>query len=218
MDLNYTPEETAFREEVRTFLKEKVPARLSAKVKAGKRLTKADYELWHSILNERGWLAIHWPKEYGGTGWTPIQKHIFEEESVEAGTPRIIAFGLSMLGPVLIQFASEEHKKKYLPRILNGDDWWARAIRSPAQVPTWPPCRRAPSATATIMSSTARRPGRPLASTATDVLPCAHLDRRQAAGRHFFPAHRHEHAWHRGPPDHHLWMASTRSTMSSSRT
>ena len=131
MDLNYTPEETAFREEVRTFLKEKVPARLSAKVKAGKRLTKADYELWHSILNERGWLAIHWPKEYGGTGWTPIQKHIFEEESVKAGTPRIIAFGLSMLGPVLIQFASEEHKQKYLPRILNGEDWWAQGYSEP---------------------------------------------------------------------------------------
>lgn len=131
MDLNYTADEIAFRDEVQTFLAEKVPPRLSAKVKAGKRITKADYELWHSILNERGWLAIHWPKEYGGTGWTPIQKHIFEEECVKAGTPRIIAFGLSMLGPVLIQFASEEHKQKYLPRILSGEDWWAQGYSEP---------------------------------------------------------------------------------------
>lgn len=131
MDLNYTAEEDAFRDEVRAFLAEKVPPRLSAKVKAGKRITKADYELWHSILNERGWLALHWPKEHGGTGWTPIQKHIFEEECVAAGTPRIIAFGLSMLGPVLIQFASDEQKLKYLPRILNGDDWWAQGYSEP---------------------------------------------------------------------------------------
>jgi alkylation response protein AidB-like acyl-CoA dehydrogenase len=131
MDLNYTADEIEFRDEVRTFLKEKVPVRLSAKVKAGKRITKEDYELWHSILNERGWLAVHWPAEHGGTGWTPIQKHIFDEECVAAGTPRIIAFGLSMLGPVLIQFASDEHKQEYLPRILNGDDWWAQGYSEP---------------------------------------------------------------------------------------
>ncbi len=131
MDLNYTADEVAFRDEVRTFLKEKLPARLSTKVKAGKRITKEDYELWHSILNERGWLALHWPKEHGGTGWTPIQKHIFEEECVSAGTPRVIAFGLSMLGPVLIQFASDAHKNTYLPRILNGDDWWAQGYSEP---------------------------------------------------------------------------------------
>ena len=131
MDLSYTPQEEAFREEVRAFLKEKVPPSLSAKVKANKRITKADYELWHSLLNERGWLAIHWPKEYGGTGWTPVQKHIFEEECVAAGTPRVIAFGLSMLGPVLIQFASDAQKNYYLPRILNGDDWWAQGYSEP---------------------------------------------------------------------------------------
>ena len=131
MDLNYTAEEIAFRDEVRSFLKDNVPARLSDKVKASKRLTKADYEEWHSILNARGWLALHWPKEYGGTGWTPIQKHIFEEECVAAGTPRVIAFGLSMLGPVLIQFASDAQKEHYLPRILNGDDWWAQGYSEP---------------------------------------------------------------------------------------
>ncbi|MBU2533183.1 MAG: acyl-CoA dehydrogenase family protein [Alphaproteobacteria bacterium] len=131
MDLSYTPEELAFRDEVRAFLKDKLPERLSSKVKAGKRITKEDYQLWHGLLNERGWLALHWPVEYGGTGWTPVQKHIFEEEAVAAGTPRIIAFGLNMLGPVLIRFASEEQKQYYLPRILNDEDWWAQGYSEP---------------------------------------------------------------------------------------
>ena len=131
MDLAYTPEEQAFRTEVRAFLKEKLPERLSAKVKGGKRLTKDDYQTWHRILSEKGWLALHWPVEYGGTGWTPVQKHIFEEESVAAGAPRVIAFGLSMLGPVLIAFGSEQQKQIYLPRILKDEDWWAQGYSEP---------------------------------------------------------------------------------------
>ncbi len=131
MDLSYTADERAFRDEVRGFLKDRLPASLAAKVKGGKRLGKADYQLWHSRLNERGWLALHWPKEYGGTGWTPVQKHIFEEECVAAGSPRIIAFGLNMLGPVLIQFANDVQKNHYLPRILNDEDWWAQGYSEP---------------------------------------------------------------------------------------
>ena len=69
MDLNFTPEEEAFRAEVQAFLKDKLPARIANKVKAGQRLTKADQDEWHAILNERGWLANHWPEEYGGPGW-----------------------------------------------------------------------------------------------------------------------------------------------------
>src|SRR6056297_1405328 len=131
MDLNYTPEEEAFRHEVRAFLKDKLPPALSAKVKAGKRLTKDDYVTWHQLLNSKGWLAINWPTEYGGPGWTPVQKHIFEEETVAAGTPRIIAFGLNMLGPVLINFGTDEQKKHYLPRILSDEDWWAQGYSEP---------------------------------------------------------------------------------------
>ena len=131
MDLSYTPEEAAFRAEVRAFLKDNLPERLSAKVKAGKRLTKDDYQTWHRILSAKGWLAINWPEEWGGPGWTPVQKHIFEEECVAAGTPRIIAFGLNMLGPVLIKYGSEEQKQTYLPRILNDEDWWAQGYSEP---------------------------------------------------------------------------------------
>lgn len=131
MDITYTDEEKAFRDEVRQWLKDNLPPALAAKVRGHKRLTKADYEDWQAKLNERGWLAWHWPVDRGGAGFTPVEKHIFEEELIAAGAPRIIPFGVNMLGPVLIEFGSEEHKKKYLPRILNGDDWWAQGYSEP---------------------------------------------------------------------------------------
>jgi alkylation response protein AidB-like acyl-CoA dehydrogenase len=131
MDLTFTPEELAFRDEVRAFIADKVPARLAAKVREGKHLSKADMEEWHAILNARGWLASHWPKEYGGTGWSAVQKFIFDNECALANTPRIVPFGLSMLGPVLIKYGNEAQKRHWLPRILNGDDWWAQGYSEP---------------------------------------------------------------------------------------
>ena len=131
MDLNYSTEETAFREEVRTFLEEKLPKRLSEKVRLGKRLSKADYEEWHAILNARGWLAGSWPVEFGGTGWNAVQRHIFEEETTQAHAPRIVPFGLTMLGPVLQKFGNREQQDYFLPRILNGDHWWCQGYSEP---------------------------------------------------------------------------------------
>ncbi|MEM1047822.1 MAG: acyl-CoA dehydrogenase family protein [Pseudomonadota bacterium] len=131
MDMSFSSDERVFQDEVRTFLREKLPARLSAAVKAGKRLKKADYEEWHSLLNERGWLAVTWPEEYGGTGWSAVQRHIFEEECCAAGAPRTVPFGVNMLGPVLLKFGSEEQKAHYLPRILDGTDWWCQGYSEP---------------------------------------------------------------------------------------
>ena len=131
MELGYSAGELVFREEVREFLAENLPARMSSKVKLGKRLTKADLEEWHAILNARGWLAVNWPTEWGGTGWTAVQKHIFDEEMWAAGAPRIVPFGLSMLAPVLMKFGSEEQKSHYLPRILDGTDWWCQGYSEP---------------------------------------------------------------------------------------
>lgn len=104
---------------------------LSDKVRKAQRLTKDYYLEWHAFLRERGWMARHWPVEHGGTGWTPVQKHIFEEECVAAGAPRSIPFGLNMLGPVIIRFGTEAQKVYYLPRILNDDDWWAQGYSEP---------------------------------------------------------------------------------------
>ncbi|MDR5753361.1 MULTISPECIES: acyl-CoA dehydrogenase family protein [unclassified Caballeronia] len=131
MDLNFTPEEEAFREQVVRFLQDKLPPRLSDKVRNGRRLTRADMAEWHAILNEQGWLANHWPHEYGGPGWNAVQKFIFENECALAGAPRIVPFGVNMLGPVLIKYGSEAQKRHWLPRILDGSDWWCQGYSEP---------------------------------------------------------------------------------------
>ena len=131
MDLSYSPDELAFRDEVRTFLREKLPADISGRIKGGKRLNKDDLVRWHAILNEKGWLAQHWPKEHGGAEWGPVQRHIYEEECAQFGAPTAVPFGINMLGPVLLAFASEEQKSHYLPRILSGEDWWCQGYSEP---------------------------------------------------------------------------------------
>ncbi|OWU81026.1 acyl-CoA dehydrogenase family protein [Phaeobacter sp. 22II1-1F12B] len=131
MDLNYTEEEIAFRDEVRAFLDEKLPKELSDKVAARDHLGKEDMERWHAILNEKGWLAPNWPKKFGGAEWNAVQKHIFEEETARANAPRIVPFGLSMLAPVLQAFGSKEQQDYYLPRILSGEDWWCQGYSEP---------------------------------------------------------------------------------------
>jgi alkylation response protein AidB-like acyl-CoA dehydrogenase len=131
MELHYSPEEQAFREEVRQFLKEKLPADIAAKVKADKRVGRDDIVRWQKILNEKGWLAQHWPKQYGGTGWSPIQRHVWEEEAAAAGAPGTVPFGLSMVAPVIIKFGTEEQKQRYLPRILTSEDWWCQGYSEP---------------------------------------------------------------------------------------
>jgi len=131
MDINYTAEERAFRDEVRTFLNDKLPKDIASKVKEHKRLGKEDTIRWQKILNEQGWLALHWPVEHGGTGWSPIQKHIFEEECAEAGAPTVLPFGVNMVAPVIIKFGTQEQKDHYLPRILRSDDWWCQGYSEP---------------------------------------------------------------------------------------
>jgi len=131
MDLSYTDEERAFREEVRQFLAEKLPKELSEKVRRGQELTKDDHERWHAILNDQGWLATNWPKEFGGTAWNAVQRHIFEEEAAAHHAPRIVPFGLSMLAPVLQKFGSKEQQDYWLPRILSGEDWWCQGYSEP---------------------------------------------------------------------------------------
>ena len=131
MELTFTPEEEAFRTEVRSFLKQYLPERLSSKVRDSLHLSKADMDEWHDILNRRGWLANHWPKQYGGPGWTAVQKFIFELECALAHSPRIVPFGVGMLGPVLIKYGNEAQKARWLPRILSGEDWWCQGYSEP---------------------------------------------------------------------------------------
>ena len=131
MDLGYSESEVAFRRQVREFLADKLPKRIAALVKSGKRLAKRDFEEWQAILHARGWLAPSWPRKFGGTQWSSVQKHIFDEESSMAGAPRVVPFGVNMLGPVLIKFGSHQQKAHYLPRILDGSDWWCQGYSEP---------------------------------------------------------------------------------------
>ncbi|GMG83504.1 acyl-CoA dehydrogenase family protein [Paralimibaculum aggregatum] len=131
MDLDLSPGEAAFRDEVRAWLAAALPARIRDKVRAQKRLTKADHEAWHALLAGRGWLCLHWPRALGGAGFTPVQKHIFEAEMVAADAPRIVPFGPNMLGPVLIEFGTAAQKAHCLPRILSGADWWCQGYSEP---------------------------------------------------------------------------------------
>ena len=131
MDLNFTDQERAFQSEVQTFLADNLPDDIAAKVRLGDGLTKDMMDLWHSILNAKGWLATTWPKAFGGPGWTPVQKHIFEEECCRAYAPRIVPFGLNMLGPVLQKFGTAEQQESILPRILSGEDWWCQGYSEP---------------------------------------------------------------------------------------
>ncbi|MEM9139473.1 MAG: acyl-CoA dehydrogenase family protein [Pseudomonadota bacterium] len=131
MDLNYSAEDLAFQADIRSWLAERLPKRLSDKVRNGTRLVKEDYLEWHAMLRERGFLAQMWPVEHGGTGWGPAQKAIFDEEIVAAAAPRVVPFGLNMLGPVLIKFGTDAQKDYYLPRIMNDDDFWCQGYSEP---------------------------------------------------------------------------------------
>lgn len=131
MDLNYTTEDLAFRDTVRAYLATHLPQDLQDKVLHHKRMAKDDLVRWHKILAKQGWVGTGWPIEYGGTGWSAVQQHIWEEECATAGTPRILPFGVSMVAPVIMAFGNEAQKRYYLPRILNCDDWWCQGYSEP---------------------------------------------------------------------------------------
>jgi alkylation response protein AidB-like acyl-CoA dehydrogenase len=131
MDLHYSDEDLAFRDQVRAFLDSHLPEDLRAKVLGHMRLSKDDFVRWHRILAKQGWVAPGWPVEYGGPGWTPVQRHIFEEECARAGTPRVMPFGIDMVAPVIMAFGSQEQKDYFLPRILSCEDWWCQGYSEP---------------------------------------------------------------------------------------
>jgi alkylation response protein AidB-like acyl-CoA dehydrogenase len=131
MDLNFTDEELAFRDEVRAFLESSVPTETRRAVLEGLEVSRDDTVRWQQILHRQGWGGPNWPRELGGTGWDPVRQFIFEEESAAAGAPRLLPFGLKMVGPVIMRFGNAAQQKRFLPRILSGEDWWAQGYSEP---------------------------------------------------------------------------------------
>ncbi len=131
MDLNYSPEEAAFRDEVRVWIGANLPGELRDRVLSYRELSKDDLLRWHKTLAKKGWIAPHWPKEWGGTDWTVVQRYIFEEECGAAGAPPIVPFGVRMCAPVLLRFGTDAQKQRFLPRMYNGEDFWVQGYSEP---------------------------------------------------------------------------------------
>lgn len=131
MDLSFSPQELAFRTQVREFLETRLPAHISEAVRSGIELPRSTHQEWHEILGRKGWLCTTWPKEYGGPGWTPVERYIFDLEANRHHAPRIVPFGPNMLGPVVQFFGTDRQKAEILPRILSGEDWWAQGFSEP---------------------------------------------------------------------------------------
>lgn len=131
MDLTYTNNEIAFREEVRAFIEASLPKDIRETHFGFRRHSWDQMFRWHKIVAAQGWVAPSWPVEFGGTGWSPVQQYIFDEEAMLAGAPRLRPFGLKMLGPVLIRYGTDAQRAYFLPRILNGDDYWCQGFSEP---------------------------------------------------------------------------------------
>jgi alkylation response protein AidB-like acyl-CoA dehydrogenase len=131
MNLDFTPDELAFRDEARAFIRDNYPPALREAQKARRPLRKEEYLSWHKVLAKKGWVAPSWPVEHGGAGWTPTQKYIWSEELARADCVGIMPFGITMLGPVLYTFGAEAQKQRFLPDIFAGNVWWCQGYSEP---------------------------------------------------------------------------------------
>lgn len=132
MDLDFTPEDIAFRDEVRAFVVREYPSWLRDKSQRNEPLEREDYVAWMRILAGRGWLAWSWPKQFGGPGWTPTQRYIFKEELANAGTIPIFSMGVMMCGPVVQRFGTAEQQARFLPAMTRAESWWCQGYSEPA--------------------------------------------------------------------------------------
>ena len=201
MDLEFSPEDIAFRDEVRAFIEANYPPHLKGRV-LREDLSKEDFLAWHKILGKKGWSAPAWPKEYGGTGWTATQRYIWLEENARGETIPPLPFGVSMVGPVIYTFGTPEQKKRFLPGILSGEVWWAQGYSEPGAGSDLASLENQGRARRRLLHR--QRPedlddARPVRRLG--LLPRPHRSQRQAAGRHFLPADRHEIARRQRPPD-----------------
>jgi len=131
MDLDFSADDIAFRDEARAFIAQNYPPAIREKQRDEEALTKEDYFAWHRILAAKGWSAPSWPVEWGGTGWTPTRKYIWSEEQANADTIPILPFGVTMVAPVIYTFGAQAQKERFLPGIRDGLTWWCQGYSEP---------------------------------------------------------------------------------------
>ena len=131
MNIDYSPEELEFQQEVRAWFKANLPAHLKEKNMRGELLSREDAIEWQQILSADNYLVVSWPPEHGGPEWNATQRYIFDEERAAAGAPVSFSMGIIMLGPVLMAFGTPEQKAKYLPKIVSAEDWWCQGYSEP---------------------------------------------------------------------------------------
>ncbi len=217
MDLNYSAEELAFRDEAGAWLRDNLPADLRDKVTQYQSLSRDDLLRWHKILAAKGWIAPAWPQEWGGTDWSVVKRYIFEEACGYAGAPPLIPFGLTMCAAVLLKFGTDAQRQKFLPRIYHGEDFWCQGYSEPGS-----------GSDLASLSTRAVRDGEhyvvngqktwtTLGHMADWIFCLVRTEPapRAQAGRHFIPAHRHEDAGHHRAPVEAdgRWQRSQRSVL-----
>ncbi len=126
MNVTFTDEELAFRDEVRSFFENDFPQDILEKQNRSVPLSREDMVHWHKVMYQRGWAAPNWPTEYGGTGWSTVQKYIFADEQARANAPAFLPFGVSMVGPIIYTYGNEAQKQRFLPDILEFNTWWCQ--------------------------------------------------------------------------------------------
>jgi alkylation response protein AidB-like acyl-CoA dehydrogenase len=131
MDLSFTPEQEAFRQEARAWIREAMPANIAEKAAEHAHFDPDEIQQWHGILAKKGWAAPHWPVEHGGAGLDPTRRFILGEELVMAGAPDLSPFGIRMVGPLIIQFGTDAQKQRFLPKILSGEEVWCQGYSEP---------------------------------------------------------------------------------------
>ncbi|NVB39657.1 acyl-CoA dehydrogenase family protein [Pseudenhygromyxa sp. WMMC2535] len=131
MELSFSPEEQRFRAEVRAWIADAVPEDLATVARGSGRFSHAQVMQWHKILHTKGWAAPHWPKQFGGPGFSPAERFIFQEEVELSGMPHLSPFGLVMVGPLIQRFGSDAQRERYLPKILAGEEIWCQGYSEP---------------------------------------------------------------------------------------
>ena len=131
MDLKFTDEDIKFREQVKTFIEKNLSSDLRKKIMNGGSYTKDEIIKWQKALYANNWFANNWPKSYGGSEWTPMQRYIFDQETAASYSPQIVPFGVTMVGPVIIEYGTQQQKERFLPKILNSEHWWCQGYSEP---------------------------------------------------------------------------------------